>query len=417
MRIRYIARFMLVLTAIACVIMLAGPKRKSLQAPAKHDGHALRKIAGTVKKGDTLSRLFMRNRLNAADLEHARAATDGIYDLGVLCSGHPYSMTIDSEDRLSSLTYAIDDDTYLEVSREGGSFTAALETLQYERRIVSFGGEIKENLIESLGPGRDALRLALDLSDVFAWDIDFNTDLREGDTFKIVVEGLYLDGTFRKFGPILSAEFVNGDEKYTAYRFETDGSAEYYDAEGTPLKKAFLKAPLNFRRISSSYSGRRYHPVLKRYRPHRGVDYAAAAGTPVSALGDGTIRFAGYRGSYGKLVIIRHRNGYSTYYGHLSRIKNGIKNNTRVAQGDVVGYVGATGLATGPHLHFEMRVAGKPVNPFSIRSVSKEPLRGGRMSRFKEFTRSMDRHLEVATTLNGPPLPAMTSAGDHLKGG
>lgn len=417
MRIRKIARLMLVLAAIVCIIILVGPGHRNLQTPAKHEGHALRKIAGTVRKGDTLSRLFMRNRLNTADLEHARAAADGIYDLGMLCSGHPYSMTIDNEDRLNSLTYAIDDDTYLEVSREGGSFTATLETLKYERRIIAFGGEIKENLIESLGPGRDALLLALDLSDVFAWDIDFNTDLREGDTFRIVVEGLYLDGTFRKFGPILSAEFVNNDEKYTAYLFETEGSTEYYDAEGVPLKKAFLKAPLNFRRISSHYSEKRYHPILKRYRPHRGVDYAAAAGTPVSALGDGTIRFAGYRGGYGKLVIIRHKNGYSTYYGHLSRIKRGIKNKARVAQGDIVGFVGATGLATGPHLHFEMRVAGKPVNPFSIRPSGKEPLRGKRMSRFKEFARSMDRHLEAAAILNDPPLPAMTAAGKQLKGG
>ncbi|HOW54397.1 MAG TPA: peptidoglycan DD-metalloendopeptidase family protein [Syntrophorhabdaceae bacterium] len=412
-----IARLLLVLIAIACIIAFIGQNRRAGGPGTKRGDGMLRKITGTIKKGDTLSQLFKHNKLNIADLKRARDVTDGIYDLGELCSDHPYSITIDREHRLTSLTYSVDDDTYLEVSREGSSFTATLGTVEYDRRIISFGGTIKENLIESLGAGRDALLLALDLSDIFAWDIDFTTDLREGDTYRIVVEGLYMGNTFRKFGSILSAEFVNNGESYTAYRFGTGASAEYYDAAGTPLKKAFLKAPLNFRRISSLYTKKRYHPILKRYRPHMGIDYAAAAGTPVSALGDGTISYAGYRGGYGKLVIIRHRNGYSTYYGHLSRIQRDIRRSARVAQGDIVGFVGTTGLATGPHLHFEMRVAGKPVNPFSVKPVNKEPLRAGEMPRFKEFVRSMDLRLELAAISKGPPLPAMTASGTQPKGG
>jgi len=190
----------------------------------------------------------------------------------------------------------------------------------------------------------------------------------------------------------------------------------YYDAGGTPLRKAFLKAPLNFRRISSSYSGRRLHPVLKKYRPHHGIDYAAASGTPVSALGDGEILFAGYRGSYGKLVIIKHRNGYSTYYGHLSRIGKGIARRARVAQGEVIGFVGATGLATGPHLHLEIRVAGKPVNPLSLRPLCGEPLQGVDGDGFRELVVSMDHRLETTQITNGTPVRSMLAVQTRMKG-
>ncbi len=391
----------------ACLIVIIAPKRKTRQAKPGHSNHQmLREIKGIIKKGDTLSGLFTRNKLPPADIGQARQATDGVYDLGRLCSGRPYRIIVDDEERLHSLTYWINDETYLNVFREGGSLRAALEENEYERRLISFGGVIKDNLIISLGPGKDALLLALDLSDVFAWDIDFNTDLRDGDTFRVVVEGLYLESTFRKFGHILAAELVNDGTRFSAYRFENNGLPEYFDALGNPLKKAFLKAPLNFRRISSSFTGKRYHPILKRYKPHRGVDYAAATGTAVSALGDGTVGFTGYSGGYGKLVIVRHKNGYSTYYGHLSRIPKGIRKNAAVAQGDVIGYVGSTGLATGPHLHFEMRVAGKPVNPFSVKLAGKRPIPAEHRDRFMEFVGLMDGRLAAAPVIDGPPLPS-----------
>lgn len=398
---------LVVLAIVICLVFLASSGRDTRNpvfgenAPVK-----LRKVSGTVRKGDVLSRLFQRNNLHVADLRRVKEAADGVYDLGKLTSGRPYSITIDTDDRLNSLTYWIDDDTYLNLSRDGESLTAAIEKVEYERRQLSFSGIIKDNLVASLGPGRDAVLLALDLSDIFAWDIDFNTDLREGDTFRIVVEGLFSGNSFRKFGDILSAEFINDGHRYMAYRYEVEGRAGYYDAEGRPLKRAFLKAPLNFRRISSHYTGRRLHPILKVHRPHRGVDYVAASGTPVSALGDGVVRFAGRRGGYGKLVIIRHRNGYSTWYGHLSRIAKHLRCGTRVSQGDVIGRVGSTGLATGPHLHFEMRVAGRAVNPLAVRSVRAEPLVAGHRARFRKFVASMDRRLEEAAVVTGTSILA-----------
>ena len=251
------------------------------------------------------------------------------------------------------------------------------------------GGVINDNLISSIGNGRERLSLALNLSDIFAWDIDFTTDLRRGDTFKIIVEELYQDNKFKKYGKIIAAEFMNDGKSYQAYRFEHNGKAGYYDNEGNSLKRAFLKAPLSFRRVSSGFSSGRFHPVLKRYRPHHGIDYAAPAGTPVSAVGDGTVAFSGYKGDYGKLVTIRHPNGYKTYYGHLSRIGKGIAPGVKVAQEEVIGYVGATGLATGPHLHYEMRVNEAPFNPLRLKLPNGEPIPMALIARFEEVRNQM----------------------------
>jgi murein DD-endopeptidase MepM/ murein hydrolase activator NlpD len=239
--------------------------------------------------------------------------------------------------------------------------------------------------------------LALQLSDIFAWDIDFSTDLRNGDTFKIVVEGFYLDGEFKKYGDILSAEFFNNGEVYRAYRFEYNGGADYYDADGKSLRRSFLKAPLNFRRISSGFSKRRLHPILKIFRPHLGVDYAAPTGTPVSTVGDGTVIFAGYKGQNGKIVAIKHVNGYRTYYGHLSKIQRGIRRGTKVKQGQVIGYVGATGLATGPHLDYRIKVNNRFVNPLMLKLPRGRSVPRKLMAKFKNFKNEMDTQLASIT--------------------
>jgi murein DD-endopeptidase MepM/ murein hydrolase activator NlpD len=224
------------------------------------------------------------------------------------------------------------------------------------------------------------------------------SDLRKGDTFKIVVEGLYLEGKFRKYGNILSAEFGNDGEICRAYRFGEGGQADYYDAEGKSLRRAFLKAPLNFRRVSSGFSKGRFHPVLKIYRPHHGLDYAASAGTPVSSIGDGTTVFAGYRGQYGNLVIIKHPNGWQTYYGHLSRIEKAVRRGAKVRQGMIIGHVGSTGLATGPHLHYEVRIADKPVNPLALKLPRGGSVPKMYMAEFERRKKSMDMSLASMTT-------------------
>ncbi len=290
------------------------PKNKSYQ-----------EISGIVKKGENLFDIFKKYKLGIEELFKLREASANIHRLRELYPGRPYKIIIVDSNQISSFIYWINDDAILNIARTESGYSAEKIDVNYERSVQHIGGIIKDNLISSVGGGRENLMLALQLSDIFAWDIDFTTDLRNGDVFKIVVEGLYLDGEFRKYGDILSAEFGNNGETYRAYRFEHSGKVDYYDADGKSLRRAFLKAPLSFRRISSGFSRKRLHPILKIYRPHHGLDYAAPAGTPVSAIGDGTVIFARRRGQYGNLVIVKHPNGWKTYYGHLSRVGKNIR--------------------------------------------------------------------------------------------
>lgn len=358
------------------------PEKKSYQ-----------EISGTVKKGETLFDIFKKYKLGVEDLFKLKEASANIHRLRNIYPGQPYKIIIDDDNRINSFIYWINDDSVLNICRTESGFYADKKDIEYEKRILPLGGVIKDNLISSVGNGRESMTLAHQLSDIFAWDIDFATDLRNGDTFKVVAEGFYLNGEFRKYGNILSAEFVNNGETYRAYRFEHDGNIDYYDDEGKSLRRAFLKAPLSFRRVSSGFSENRFHPVLKIYRPHHGLDYAAPAGTPVSAIGDGTVVFAGKKGQYGNLVIIKHPNGYKTYYGHLSRFGSGIKRGIKVKQGQVIGYVGSTGLATGPHLHYEMRVNNRPVNPVTVKTLRGSAIPKKLMAEFRGFKNQMDGRL------------------------
>lgn len=352
---------------------------------------ALERIESTIRRGESLFSIFKKHDLDMAELAEIKKASAGVYSLASLRAGNQYRITVDDTKRIDSFVYWIDDESLLKISRDGSGFVSEKVEIPYESHVVTLSGAVQDNLISSIGEDREHLLLALKVSDVFAWDIDFNSDLRNGDTFTIITEGLYLKGRFVKFGEVLSAEFVNDGSLYRAYRFESDGRVDYFNAEGKSLRKAFLKAPLSFRRISSYFSLRRFHPVLRTYRPHRGVDYAAPVGTPVSAIGDGAVVFAGYRGQYGRLVVLSHRNGYRTYYGHLSRIEKGIRRGINVAQGDVIGHVGATGLATGPHLHYEVRLNGRHVNPLALRQPGGEPVQARFMAAFRDTVAAMDR--------------------------
>jgi murein DD-endopeptidase MepM/ murein hydrolase activator NlpD len=355
-------------------------------------------IKGRIKKGETFFNIFKKYNLDISELFRIREAAADVHGLRELHPGRQYKITVDNNERINSLEYRINDDAILNVTRTDSGFHAEKIPINYEKKILQIGHVIKDNLISSLGEGRENLVLALELSDIFAWDIDFTTDIRNDDEVKIVVEGLFLDGAFRKYGDVLSAEFTNNGQVYKAYRFENNGRAGYYDDNGKSFRKAFLKAPLNFRRISSYYSGNRFHPVLRIYRPHHGLDYSAPMGTPVSAIGDGKIVFAGVKGGYGNLVWIRHKNGYETLYGHLSRIDKDISSGTRVNQGQLIGYVGQSGLATGPHLHYEMRINHKPVNPLSIKLPRAESIPGRLTAEFRSFKNHMDTRLASIKT-------------------
>ena len=357
-----------------------------------------RQISGQIKKGETLYDIFKRNDLDVNDLFLVREASAKIHRLRNLSVHQAYSIKVDDQNQVHAFKYAVNDTYWLSVLRTDIGFVAQKEEIPYEKRVTQIGGIIQDNLISSMGEGKDKLLLALNLSDIFAWEFDFTSDLRNGDTFKLIVEELYLENEFKKYGNILAAEFVSDGNVCQAYRFEHDGISDYYDAEGNPLRRAFLKAPLSFRRISSGFSRSRYHPILKEYKPHHGVDYAAARGTPVSVAGDGTIEFSGYEGGYGNLIIIRHLNGYKTYYGHLSGFSRNMTKGVKVKQGQVIGYVGSTGLATGPHLHYEMRIHGKLINPLRMKIPAEKPLPAVKMAEFIKVRDAMSTQLVSINT-------------------
>lgn len=394
--------FLLIIFCIVIIIFLQAGNNFNLKgapvAPVDiNTQQNYRDIRDTVQKGETLFDIFKKHNLDTGILFEMKEACADVYKLGEVHPDHRYKIALGEMNRINSFDYWIDDDSILNITRNEAGFSAEKIAIEYEKRIQQIGGLIRDNLISSIGEGRENLMLALNLSDIFAWDIDFTSDLRNDDGFKIVVEGLYLNGEFKKYGDILSAEFINDGATYLAYRFEYNGEAHYYGEDGKSLRKAFLKAPLSFRRISSRFTNGRFHPILKRYRPHHGLDYAAAAGTPVSAVGDGTVFFAGRKGQYGNLVIVKHRNGWKTYYGHLSRIGKGIRKGRKVEQGQVIGYVGATGLATGPHLHYEVRINNRPVNPLAVKLPRGEPIPKTLMAEFRQFKNQMDSRLASIT--------------------
>lgn len=365
------------------------------QASLEHKNYHT--ITSNIKRGETLFDIFKKNNLNVIELFELKKASADIHKLKYVYPGRPYKIIIDDKSQINKFTYWIDNDNILNITRTDSGFCASKKKVEYEKKIMHVGGVIKDNLIESMGEENDSLLLALQLFDIFAWDIDFSTDLRKGDIFKIVVESCYLNNEFKKYGNILAAEFINNGQPYHAFRFEHNGEVDYYDDEGKSLRRSFLKAPLSFRRISSRFSKRRFHPILKIYRPHLGVDYAAPTGTPVSAVGDGTITFAGYKGQNGKLVIIRHPNSFRTYYGHLSKIKKGIRRGVKVKQGQVIGYVGATGLATGPHLDYRIKKHNRFVNPLTLKLPRGKSIPKTAMSDFNIFKDKMDVQLASIT--------------------
>ncbi|HSL92531.1 MAG TPA: peptidoglycan DD-metalloendopeptidase family protein [Candidatus Limnocylindrales bacterium] len=370
--------------------------------PSTNGGSApwIREIHGVVKPGETMVDIFRKYGLGIQQLFHIRKATAGIHKLRKISVGQPYKIGVSADKAVMSLTYQIDDDILLSVTREEPGFKAEKVQVAYEKRIGRLGGLIEDNLCDALEKDGKSTLLALDLSDIFSWDVDFTTDLRKGDTFKIVVEELWLDGRFKRYGDILAAEFVNDGKTFAAFRYEVDGRAGYFDDEGRSLRKSFLKAPLSYRRISSGFSYSRLHPILRIRRPHLGVDYVAPAGTPVSALGDGTVLFAGYKGANGNLVILRHAMGFTTYYGHLSRTGKGIRRGARVGQGEVIGYVGATGRATGPHLDFRVKKHSRFINPLSVDVPRARGIPAALLADFRQVRSGMSRELASVSLLS-----------------
>jgi murein DD-endopeptidase MepM/ murein hydrolase activator NlpD len=341
-------------------------------------------IRGTVGRRDTLASA-LEGLLPPAGVHRLVEAARPIHDLARISVGRPFGVALGPDGLMVAFTYGIDELRTLRVVRDGGELRADLLARRYETRVATVAGTIVSSLFGAIEAVGEEDQLALDLADIYAWDVDFNTEIQRGDSFRVAVEKLSLDGAFARYGRILAAEFVRGDRVLRAFRHEGTSGAGYYDAEGRSLRKAFLRSPLRFTRISSRFSRSRLHPVLHVRRAHLGVDYAAPAGTPVTAAADGVVSAAGWMGGYGRTVRIRHANGYETLYGHLSRTF--VRRGQRVAQGFRIGAVGATGIATGPHLDYRMSRNGQFVDPLRLASPPAEPVPANEGPAFAETLR------------------------------
>lgn len=288
-------------------------------------------------------------------------------------------------------------DATLVVSREHERLSAHEEMLQLEPQIVVKASEIRTSLFGATDDAGIPDAIATQLAEIFSADIDFYRDLRKGDRFALVYETLTYQGQPIRTGRILSAEFVNDRKTHTAYWFQgSDGRGGYYSADGKSLRKAFLRSPLEFSRITSGFSTARFHPILQVSRAHKGIDYGAPVGTKVRSVADGVVEFAGRQSGYGNFIVIKHQGAFSTAYGHLNGFAAGLRKGARVHQGDTIGYVGQTGLATGPHLHYEFRVRSVQVNPLAVALPTAIPLEASQISRFRKSIEPLRTHLALA---------------------
>ncbi len=352
-----------------------------------------------VKSGDSLAKLFSRAGINARQLDELMKSGDAVKTLRKIFPKDIIRIATDDSGKLQALQYDIDEKSYLMVERKQDKLVAETFDYQIDTVTAHASGSIKSSLFLAAQKAGISQNVIMQLAGIFGWDIDFALDIRKGDTFTVIYEEQYRDGEKISDGNILAAEFVNKGKTYRAVRYtnpQTDRS-EYYTAEGKSMRKAFLRTPVNFSRISSRFSINRYHPVLHKFRSHKGVDYAAKRGTPIRAAGDGKVIFKGKKGGYGRVVIIQHGTKYTTLYAHLNSYNKKLRKGSKVKQGQTIAYVGSSGLATGPHLHYEFRVNGVHRNPLTVRLPESKPVPKQYLADFKSATSSIIAHLDSVT--------------------
>ncbi len=355
---------------------------------------------------DTFYRIMSVLKVPGPEIHAIAGKARPIYDLRQL-KKDTILRVVTKDDKWERIEYRFNEYEILVVEAADG-IKASMSELPHEKKTVVISGTIENSLYE------DGLKAGVDpqaimaLSDIFAWDVDFASDIRKGDTFSVLTEVLYVEGRPVKAGRILGAEMVNDGRKYTAVYFAgTDGAGSYFDAEGKSLTRTLLKSPLRFRRITSYFTNRRFHPLLKVYRPHHGIDYAAPTGTPVESSGNGRVIFSGWKNGYGNFIEVKHNNNYITGYGHLSRIVRGIRPGAKVSQGEVIGFVGSTGISTGPHLHYEIRVNSRLINPLSVKSEPDRSITKAELAKFASLRDDVVKKLTGKdTTVASNPVPA-----------
>jgi murein DD-endopeptidase MepM/ murein hydrolase activator NlpD len=334
----------------------------------------------------TLNSVLQELEVSAQVIHQIVEAAKPVSNLGRLNSGTRFQLTYSpgSEDDLTGIRFRFSAVEMLDVKKVNDAWVAEKITEVVDTKIMTFSGLVTSSLWESAVQAKMDPNLISDLAEVFAWQVDFSREVRANDRWRIAVEQKLVKGKPIGWGSIVAAEYENAGQKYSAVLFKVnDQERGYYGLDGASLRRMFLKSPIRYGRISSRFTTKRFHPVLQYNRPHLGVDYAAPVGTPIRAVGEGTIELAGNRGGAGNMIKLRHNSMYSTAYKHLSGFARGVRSGARVQQGQIIGYVGNTGLSTGPHLHFEFFQGGKYVDPLGRKFPSSDPVPAQLMTQFK----------------------------------
>jgi murein DD-endopeptidase MepM/ murein hydrolase activator NlpD len=350
----------------------------------------------TVEKNDTLDAVLTAGGLSRGESALLTREFGKSFDVRRIKPGHLVRFHYDQHGVVDGVQMKVTGWGQLNAVRSGNAFEVNASQAVLRQVETTISATVNRSLYEAIRDAGEGPQLVQQLVDVFQWDVDF-FELRKGDSFSFVVTKQFAGSDVTGYGPITAARFTHRGTTYEAFRHESaDGFGGYYGRAGVPLRKQFLKAPLKFSRVTSGFSKKRFHPVLNVFRPHHGIDYGAPTGTPVMSTADGVVVEARYKTGEGNFVRIRHSSSYDTYYLHLSKFRKGLKKGTKVMQGDVIGYVGATGLATGPHLDYRVTERGKWLNPLKLKSITPDPLRGGQLARFKANVARLVTRLEVA---------------------
>lgn len=368
------------------------------------------KLKGAIKKHQSIFVALEKRGLKPAKIQKVVSATSEEFDFRKSRPGDEWSATVDGDGNITKFQYqSSPEDIWETVRNSNGSYSCTKIDVPVEERQATLAGEVNSSLWEAFVEAGENGQLIYRFTDIFAYSIDFNRETKPGDRFALVIEKVFLDGDFLRYGKILAAEYVSQGATHQAFYYESEGGETgYYDEEGKNLKRQFLKSPLASVRVTSRY-GMRYHPVLGRQKMHRGIDYGAPTGTPIRAVADGRVAFAGRKGANGNLIVLRHANGYTTLYAHLHTIADGIRPGKRVTRKTIIGEVGNTGRSTGPHLHFGMKRHGRYVNPRKVEFARAEPLSGKERKEFREeIVKPLAAELETARgeLVGGPPAAA-----------
>lgn len=337
-----------------------------------------------VLRNRTLYEVLIACDIPPAEILSLSRSFKPVFDFRSARPKHCYQVSVDDQNLIRKFVYKTSPlDEYEAVKDAKGGYSVHKRDIVLDRQQVANVFTIESSLYQAVADSGETQQIAGQITDIFAWDIDFYLYPRKGDRIAVVYERCYKDGEFVKYGDVLAARYVGKHKTFSAFLFNDGRFDGYYDETGQPLKKMFLRTPMKFGKMTSRYSIRRFHPVSKRYKAHTGIDYGAPTGTPILATANGRVTFAGWKGGYGKLIIVKHPNGYQTYYGHCSRLLK--KKGQLVQQGQVIARVGRTGVATGPHVHYEVRVGRKPINPNRVKKSRGKALKPELLVAFKQM--------------------------------